>query len=127
YDNELSDGSVEIQTVVLDEYLSAIGIGKLDFLKIDVQGFEGHVFNGLEKTVLQSPQLVVMSEFWPDGLRRAGTDPEELLGRLEQWGLSIHELLGDGRTEPIVNKPGFINKWQGRQYTNIVCRKSDHA
>jgi len=58
-------------------------------------------------------------------LRRAGTDPEELLERLERWGLSVHELLGDGTTQPIVNKSGFIEKWQGRQYTNVVCRKPD--
>jgi FkbM family methyltransferase len=125
YDNELSDGSVEIETVVLDEYLSAAGIKELDFLKIDVQGFEGQVFSGLKKTVLQSPKLVVLSEFWPDGLRRAGTAPEELLEKLEQWGFSIHELLGDGTTQPIVDKPAFVGKWKGRQYTNVVCRKSE--
>ena len=123
YNNELSDGSVEIETAILDDYLPGAGIEVVDFLKIDVQGFEGHVFAGLEKTVLQSPRLVVMSEFWPEGLRRAGTDPEELLERLERWGLSVHELLSDGTTQAIVNKSAFIEKWKGRQYTNIVCRK----
>ena len=124
YNNELSDGSVEIQTIRLDDYLPTVGIQELDFIKMDVQGFEGHVLAGLEQTIRHSPRLVMMSEFWPDGLRRAGTNPNELLERLEQWGLKIHELRAHGETRPIPDKHAFIAQLRGRQYTNVVCRMS---
>jgi len=95
----------------------------LDFIKMDVQGFEGHALRGLEQTIRNSPRLVMMSEFWPDGLRSAGTDPHQLLSQLEQWGLKISELLDDGETRFLTDKEAFIARFRGRQYTNIVCRR----
>jgi FkbM family methyltransferase len=127
YNNELSDGNIEIHTVRLDDYLPTVGVNELDFVKIDVQGFEGHVLAGLEQTIRRSPRLVMMSEFWPDGLRTAGTSPYELLAQLERWGLKLYELQSGGDTRLLTDKDSFIARWRGRQYTNVVCRKQNDS
>jgi FkbM family methyltransferase len=125
YNNELSDGSVDIHTVRLDDFLPTVGVRELDFVKIDVQGFEGHALAGMEETIRRSPHLVMMSEFWPEGLRRAGSNPNELLTLLEQWGLKLSELHANGETRPLLDKNAFIDRLQGRKYTNVVCRKEN--
>lgn len=124
YNHELSDGSVEIETVRLDEFLPSIQVETIDFIKIDVQGFEGHVLGGLQETVRRSPRVVMMSEFWPDGLRRANTDPLQLLQELEQWGLGLYEMEVGGAVKPIPDKEAFIARLRGREYTNVVASKT---
>lgn len=123
YANELSDGSVDVKVLCLDEYLPGIGVKEVDFIKIDVQGFEGEVLGGLEQTIRSSRTLTMLAEFWPQGLRRAGTDPLELLERLESYGLSLNDLGDHGRTTPVTDKKALIARYQGREYTNIVARK----
>lgn len=124
YNNELCDGSVEVQTVCLDDYLPTLGVHSLDVIKMDVQGYEGHVIAGLEKTILRSGQIVVLMEFWPDGLSRAGTDPKQLLDQLESFGLSLQELSNGGDTRPISDKLDLIRSFPGRKYTNIVAART---
>ena len=83
YDHNRSDNRIQVRVVRLDELLPQMGVAELNFIKIDVQGFEGEVLAGLEETIRRSPKLQILMEFWPEGLRSAGTDPAELLRRLE--------------------------------------------
>jgi FkbM family methyltransferase len=123
YNNELSDGQVPVKTVRLDDYLQAAGITELDYIKIDVQGFEGSVLAGLQETIRQSPRLTMVAEFWPEGLRNAGTDPHQLLSQLESLGMHLYELGEDGRPEPIRDHDELIASLTGRKYTNLVGLK----
>jgi FkbM family methyltransferase len=121
YEHERSDGSVEVATVRLDDFLAAAGVERVDFVKIDVQGLEGHVLEGLEQTIRRSPGLVLLLEFWPIGLRRVGTDPLALLARLEGLGLRLHELRRRGRTRPLADPAALVRRVRGHQYVNLVC------
>lgn len=120
YDNELSDNKVRIKTVRLDDYLPQIGIEEVEFIKVDVQGFEGHVLSGLEKTIRRSPRLTIIAEFWPEGLRRAGSDPSQFLAQLERWGMHLYKLGNNGMPTPIRNPSDFIARLPGRKYANVV-------
>lgn len=124
YDNELSDNRVQIRQIRLDDFLPTLGIRQVDFIKMDVQGFEGHVLSGMKEIIRNSPKLVMMSEFWPDGLQRAGSDPHEVLTSLEQLGLQLFELDPKGNTCPLVDKGAFIARCPGRKYANICAVKS---
>ena len=53
----------------------------VDFLKIDVQGYEHHALRGMAKLLDRNRQLAVLTEFWPHGIREAGGDPDEYLRR----------------------------------------------
>jgi hypothetical protein len=97
----------------------------VDLVKIDVQGFEGHVIEGMTKTIRQSPRLIVLSEFWPHGLRCAGTDPADFLGRLEDAGLRLFELGSDGTLIALRDKQRLIERHQGRNYTSVVGVRGD--
>jgi FkbM family methyltransferase len=124
FESEQSDGSVEVRTVRLDDFLAAAGIERVDFVKIDVQGFEGEALAGLERTLRRSPGLVMLAEFWPFGLRRAGTEPRALLDLLEGFGLGLHELVRGARTRPIADKDALVDRVRGHQYVNLVATRS---
>lgn len=120
YPTDAADGSIEVKSVCLDDYLSGEGVDAVDIVKIDVQGYEGHVIEGFERTIRSSPRLTMLMEFWPEGLTSAGSDPIDLLNRLEALGLTLYELKQDGAVDAVTDKTGLIGQLKGRKYTNLV-------
>jgi FkbM family methyltransferase len=57
----------------------AAGIEKIDILKIDVEGWELNVLDGLERTIAASPNLTIFCEFNPAAQECAGRNKTELL------------------------------------------------
>ncbi len=123
YANDLAGDHVEVQVARADDVLAGLGIDRVDLIKMDVQGFEGKVLSGLERTMRNSDSLVLLSEFWPWGLRQAGSDPLEVLARLQALGFQLRELTGNGSTAPLTDHAAFIGRYTGRKYANIVARR----
>ncbi len=63
-------------------------------MKMDVQGWDGHVLAGAAEVLADKP--IVVLEFHPEMLGHAGTDPKELLDSLFTAAAGIHLL--DGAT-----------------------------
>lgn len=120
YWSDRADGSVEVDVLRPDDYLESQGVVAVDIIKIDVQGFEGHVIAGLERTIRHSPRLVMLMEFWPLGLSSAGTDPVELLHRLDDFGLALYEVKAHGGFTRVDNRDELVNRLPGRKYTNLI-------
>ena len=108
-----------------DELLKEAGVETVDFIKIDVQGFEASVIAGLKTTLDQSESLTLIAEFWPKGLRDAGGDPKEFLQQLRAHGLQLHELNSKGGLAELTDDDDLIARHSGRRYTNLVGRKQD--
>lgn len=86
----LSDASEALETVRavrLDDHLLP-KLTRLDFLLIDVEGFEGSVLAGAE-AVLKKFRPNVMMEFAPENLRARGTDPAAMVDGLIALGLAV--------------------------------------
>ena len=90
---------VEVDAMLLDD---AIPDRRLDLLKIDVQGFEVEVLRGAEQLLSANPGLLLLLEFWPHGLRLAGSRPEELLDLLGQAGFYLFQQRKDASYEPFI-------------------------
>lgn len=72
------------RVMTLDEYLP---IGqRVDLIKIDVQGSEGAVLQGMTRVMRENPNLELFIEFWPEGLIAANTDPHAILALLREHG-----------------------------------------
>jgi FkbM family methyltransferase len=122
YPNEFAGTTAQVEVCRIDDLLSELGVSTVQLVKIDVQGFEGHVLGGMPELLHSAPDIAILMEFWPEGLRKAGTEPKELLDRLEAAGLRLFELTGDGGLDPF-DKDGIVRRHTGRNYTNIVaCR-----
>ena len=111
-----ANGVQVVQAVTIDEVVKS---GRLDLLKIDVQGFELQVLLGAQQTIASNPGITILLEFWPYGLRMAGSEPAELLDFLKKAGLTVRGL------DPAVTKKletGELSSWQtALQYCNIVA------
>ncbi len=90
--------NIRVRIETLDNLLSSLN-ARPDFIKMDVQGFEYHVTQGMRKTLADDRPLVVMSEFWPSGLAEAGSSPLEFFSLMESFGFKASILLIEGKTQ----------------------------
>lgn len=88
----------EIPCTALDSFFPANQ--RVDFIKIDIQGFELSAFEGMKKLVENNPQVHILSEFWPYGLQKAGRNTKEFLEFFFDRGLSVN-LVTDHGFEPL--------------------------
>lgn len=85
-DNHLIAGGGEGTEVPVSR-LDAMAPGPVDFIKIDVQGWEPCVLGGMTGILTNQPKPVrLLMEFWPAGLARAGFEPRVFLEELRQNG-----------------------------------------
>jgi FkbM family methyltransferase len=64
------DRAILVDGISIDDYVA--GQFAVDFVKMDIQGYELSALRGMERTIAANPALVIFSEFWPYGLRQAG-------------------------------------------------------
>src|SRR6202041_3002467 len=62
---------VAVRSAAVDEIVHG---RQVDFIKIDVQGWESEVFDGMKRVMTCNPALQICFEYWPCGLREAGRD-----------------------------------------------------
>ena len=115
---------VEVTARPLDALLRENKIDTVDLIKIDVQGYEPKVISGLRETIAASPNLTLLTEFWPQGIDEAGEDANEFLQTLRELGLTLHELQPDGSLAELTDDTDLIARHQGRRYTNLIGRKT---
>jgi FkbM family methyltransferase len=115
--------AVPVEVMALDDVITT---GRVDFIKMDVQGWEREVFHGMERLIAANPQLQIYFEFWPSGLRNAGCNPPELLEYLTSQGFLITEPTG-GRDVPLANCPEFRHDPSGHRFTNLYAKRSQFS
>jgi FkbM family methyltransferase len=117
YDSGEGRRGVDVPLVALDEYFPA-GC-KLDFIKIDVQGFEMSVFKGASRVLADNADIGILTEFWPYGLRNAGSDPREVIAFIRGLGFNILTLSAEGRPiEDLLAGPAGIE-----DYWNVILTR----
>lgn len=103
-----------------------VGDRVVDFIKMDVQGFELPALKGLEKTVLSSRDLLLFFEYWPHGMERAGFSPDEFVDWLADRSFSLNTLSPDCKLQPIdwhdADRYCTWSLW-GAYGTFVACRE----
>ncbi|OGR90232.1 MAG: hypothetical protein A2992_07925 [Elusimicrobia bacterium RIFCSPLOWO2_01_FULL_59_12] len=94
-------GPVESQKVPiwkLDDLLEKMKLAEpIVFIKVDVQGYEGPVCEGMTDLLRRNPRVVVALEYFPLGMRDLGFEPRQLLDFFRTRNFLIYTLrLSDG-------------------------------
>lgn len=92
---------VRVQVVTLDEISSQIGLGKVDFIKLDVEGAELDVLKGAIGILQTRPRPVLLVEVYDIRTQPWGYRATEIVGFLARQHYSWFELLSDGSLRPI--------------------------
>lgn len=110
----------------IDSFVAARNLGNIAFIKIDVQGYELAVSEGMIATLRAFPQLCVAFEYAPDGMRELGFDPAALLGFFREAGYKLHvltrrglRLAGDDAAIDIVARRSG--------YVDVLCSRKTFA
>jgi FkbM family methyltransferase len=94
-DGEAGRRHVDVPTVSLDEELGVVA--DLGLIKIDVQGFELPAMRGLVRNLERNRDVLVLSEYWPDGMRRAGYEARAHLELMQGLGFRWRRLDTESR------------------------------
>jgi len=120
--------ALEVDTTTLDSYFKeAVGNMDVDFIKIDVEGAEALVIKGAD-SLLKSSKVKILLEFCPFNLRKAGSDPFDLLSKLKNYGFHFWIVSRLSRFRDEVEISEIKSHFEGRKlgsgnYVNLFLQK----
>jgi len=113
--------TVSVPIVTIDGFAGKEGVtGEIAFVKVDVQGYELAVCEGMRRTLAASPKAAVAIEFDPIRMREMGFAPERLLGFFDGAGFATHLLDRDGVGDR-VSRDALDAIVAKRGYVDVVC------
>ncbi len=107
-----------IEAIAIDDYVN--GLWTVNLIKMDIQGYEVAALKGMEKTIKANPDIKLLLEFWPHGLRAAGSSVAQFYETIGSFGLKIQFLEGETLLtfDPLLI-PSY-EVWGLNQYKNIL-------
>ena len=111
------EGFVQVPVTTVDDFVAARQIEKLSFIKIDVQGYELAVCEGMNQTLKRFPRLSVCLEFSPEGMRDLGFQPEDVLNFFFARGYKMFVVTREATIpvadaeaiRPMMGKAGYVD------------------
>jgi len=115
--------AIEVEVARLDEVLP---VKTVQFIKLDVQGHELAALTGMQQVLASSPDVRVLFEFWPAGLRAANASPELLFKFFQDRGFFIGELK-KGAVRQLDTPDSLVSKLGEKRYTNLLAARAPNA
>ncbi len=123
YEPEDYDAVLEIDAVSIDDYLKGKEL-KVQLIKMDIQGFEMQAVQGMKDTLKNNPGLKIISEFWPYGLRKAGSSALAYFEFLRQNGFTVQLLKNNALETLNEEKVKALNDLGEDTYFNILAQRT---
>ena len=120
-------GTRTIETISLDGFLEGLDWPDIDLVKVDVEGSEDMVWEGMALLRQKSPNLKLIIELNPALLRGAGVEPFEFLDKAMQSGFNIQwidEGTGVVSIESIDLKTMLSRLEAEEESVNLFCVKA---
>jgi len=114
--NRINNGSIKIKR--LDDIRKKCGIEKVDFMKVDVEGYEWEVLQGVKQTLLKWKPKIIL-EYSPDLYNKINdSTAESIFIFLKELNYTIVDVDNDGSKYDVVND---FNQIKNVQQTNLYC------
>ena len=119
YDSGEGRPSYEVEVVALDDYQ----FDRVDVIKMDIQGAEALAIAGMQQLIAANEGLQIFSEFWPFGLRAAGTEPRGFLRTLRSAGFTLRLLDEHSQTVREMNDEEILRSVPNHWGVNLFCTR----
>lgn len=93
YTPEKFTNKYTVEKISIDDFV--MNRFPVDFIKMDIQGFEMEALTGMTKTLDANKNIVVFMEFWPYGLEQAGTSAMALYDFMKSLSFNIYKIEED--------------------------------
>lgn len=94
--------------------------GDIDFVKVDTQGAELRVLEGMSITLTEAGPMAMLVEFYPYGLRKFKSSPDDLFDFISSRGFRIYDIKKDmHEIDNFHAATRFYTK--GNRFTNLWC------
>lgn len=114
--------AIDVRVIAIDDYTT--GWERVDLIKMDIQGYEPHALKGMTGTLRKHESVVLVTEFWPHGMRLSGSDPAEFLAEVRAFGFSIFTMTREGRLAPADDAQLLAQFGAPKSFTDIVCARA---
>jgi FkbM family methyltransferase len=129
YQPEEYESVQEIQAVSIDDYFNSDSaeFSRVDFIKMDIQGFEMEAIKGMEKTIRSNPGLKMIAEFWPYGLRKSGYSALAFFQLIESFGFEMH-LISKSKLELLTKERVIaMDDLEEPEYFNVFLKRKENS
>jgi FkbM family methyltransferase len=113
--------TVPIEIIALDDYFKPGQ--RVDVIKMDIQGYELHALRGASRVLADNPDLKLLVEFWPYGLKQAGASWVELLDTLRTKNMLVTEITNRGLVPFCADSVRETSEW----YVNLFAASKQHG
>ena len=116
--------TIQTESVRLDDYFSDLNLtDKINFIKIDVEGAEFRVLNGMNIILKQSKHLKIFTEFARDLIIESGTEPKDMLELLFNNGFKILYVDDEKNCLVPINIEKLLNVDDSKTI-NVLCERN---
>lgn len=128
YQTEEGRPAVDVEAVKLDDYFAGYS-GSVDFVKIDTQGAEGVILEGMTELINGNDDIIIAVEYWPSGLQGLGYDSETFISLLRAHDFLFYNLGAGGETKArdlkMVGNPFLLDLFtvENKLFTNLMLVK----
>lgn len=117
-------GKNKVQMKTLDSYADINGLDSVDFIKIDVEGYELEVLKGASNLIARSGNMHALLEFNIGSLRKMQMSKEDFFSALAIYGLLPTKLIHEQKGEVVdYSEEELDNILRRSTYINILFEK----
>lgn len=114
--------TIEVNTFKLDDLIDN---NKIDFIKTDTEGHEMSVLSGASNIITCNKNLVLITEFWPPGIKASGHTPRIFWQMLERYDFKYIYIIDEIKKEIL---PGTCEEavkrcWENKLSVNLLCSR----
>ncbi|EJJ28059.1 FkbM family methyltransferase [Rhizobium sp. CF142] len=112
--------SIDVPLVALDDYFRPGH--RVDFMKIDVQGYELNVLLGAKRVLTENHDIKLLMEFWPFGLQKADVNSKDVVLFLQSLGFSLESIAGYPNEK---FDPSELKHFSADSYCNLLIYRKE--
>lgn len=120
--NQFTQGSYyQIRAISLDDYFKSFK-KPIHFVKIDVEGAEYSVLQGMKMIIRKNKNIKLLIEFCPQHLEEYNQSGKKLLDLLQKFGFIFYDVSDKSKNTTLVSKSYLLKEYK-KGITNILCVK----